>query len=268
MDIKRVAAVFFSPTGSTQKIVLRIAEGTGIPFQQADLTLPEFRRPFRESFGAEDLVVVGLPVYVGRLPGDLDDFFAGLNGNSTPAAAVVVYGNRDYNDALIELRMRLEARGFVVRSAAAFVAEHTVSSKIAMGRPDANDLAIALDFGRKTADCVKRNIFGKLELKGDYPFTWNGFDPNVTPDFPPRPRITTGDNCTQCKLCARNCPWAAIDPDDSRRRDYSKCMICQRCLKNCPSHAIQTTGEKWLSYLPQFEERLSKRREPELFLPY
>ena len=89
----------------------------------------------------------------------------------------------------------------------------------------------------------------------------------MPPDFPPRPRIATNDHCTQCKLCALNCPWAAIDPDDSKNRDYTKCMICQRCLKNCPSHAIYVTGEKWLSYLPQFEELLSKRREPELFFP-
>ncbi len=267
MNINRVVAVCFSPTGTTQKIILKIAEGTGIPFKQTDLTLPEFRRSFGESFGKEDLVIVGLPVYAGRLPRDLDDFFAGLNGNSTPAAAVVVYGNRDYNDALIELRMLLEERGFIVRSAAAFIAEHTVSSKIATGRPDANDLDIALDFGRRTAECIVRNISGNLALKGNYPFTWKGFDPNMPPDFPPRPRIATNDHCTQCKLCALNCPWAAIDPDDSKNRDYTKCMICQRCLKNCPSHAIYVTGEKWLSYLPQFEELLSKRREPELFFP-
>ncbi len=267
MNTKRVAAIYFSPTGTTQKTILRIAEGTGIPFKQTDLTLPEIRRSFRESFGAEDLVFVGLPVYAGRLPKDLDDFFTGLNGNSTPAAAVVVYGNRDYNDALIELRMRLEGRGFIVRCATAFIAEHTVRSKIATGRPDANDLAIALDFGRKTAAYIDGGCFGKLELKGSYPFTWKGFDPKTPPDFPPRPRLVTNEDCKQCKLCAQNCPWAAIAPDDSRSRDYSKCMVCRRCLKNCPSRAIQVAGEKWFSYLPQFEERLSQRREPELFFP-
>jgi len=123
------------------------------------------------------------------------------------------------------------------------------------------------DFGKRTAACIAGNISGKIELKGNYPFTWKGFDPKVTPDFPPRPRLVTNEDCILCMLCAQNCPWAAIDPNDRKRRDYSKCMICHRCLKNCPARAIHTVGDAWLSYLPQFEERLSQRREPELFLP-
>jgi len=79
-----VWAVYFSPTETSQETVLAIAEGTSIPFRDIDL------------------VIAGLPVYAGRLPGCLDDFFTGLNGDSTPAVAVVIYGNREYNDALTE----------------------------------------------------------------------------------------------------------------------------------------------------------------------
>jgi ferredoxin/flavodoxin len=266
MKIKSVSAIYFSPTGSTQRIVGAIAQGTGVPFRDIDLTLPESRRSFSQSFGAGDLVIAGLPVYAGRLPFGIDDFFAGLAGNSSPAVAVVVYGNRDYNDALIELRMKLDERGFLVRSAAAFIGEHTVSRKIATGRPDAGDLAIALDFGRKAAACIDANVSGKLEIRGNFPFTWKGMDPKVVPEFPPRPRLVTNENCTQCKLCSKNCPWEAIDSNDSRIRDYSKCTFCYRCLKNCPVQAIQVANDKFLAYLPEFEQRLSPRREPELFL--
>jgi flavodoxin/NAD-dependent dihydropyrimidine dehydrogenase PreA subunit len=257
--------VYFSPTGTTQKTVLAIAEGTGIPFREIDLALPGTRRTFQHEFSEFDLVVAGLPVYAGRLPMYLDDFFTGLNGNATPAVAVVLYGNREYNDALIELKIRLQERGFRVSSAAAFIGEHTVSAKIATGRPDANDLAIARDFGRRNAESIRGGVSGELELKGNYPFTWKGFDPQNPGDFPPRPRLVTDESRTQCRLCSRNCPWAAINPDDSRIRDYSKCMFCYRCLKNCPSKAIQVTNDKFLAYLPQFEKMLSQRREPELF---
>jgi ferredoxin len=266
MEIKNVSAVYFSPTGTTQKIVTAIAQGVGVPFQDIDLTLPKPRRSFRQSFGPGDLVIAGLPVYAGRLPFGIDDFFAGLTGNATPAVAVVVYGNRDYNDALIELKMRLEEKGFIVRSAGAFVAEHTVSKKIATGRPDAADLEIAMDFGRKTAASIAANVSGKLEVKGNFPFTWKGMDPKVVPEFPPRPRLVTNEICTQCKLCPENCPWEAIDPDDCRIRDYSRCTFCHRCLKICPVQAIEVANEKFLAYLPQFEQMLSPRREPELFL--
>jgi ferredoxin len=267
MNIHQVSAIYFSPTGTTQKTVLTITEGMGVLFRKIDLTLPGTRRSFKESFGENEVAIVGLPVYAGRLPLDLDDFFAGLRGHATPAVAVVVYGNRDYSDALIELKMKLEERGFLVRAAAAFIGEHTVSPKIATGRPDANDLSIAMDFGRKAARLVTENAPGELKVKGNYPFTWKGMDPKVQPEFPPRPRLVTNDDCIQCKLCAQNCPWAAIDFEDTKIRDYGRCFFCHRCYKNCPSQAIQVTNDKFLAYLPQFEQILAPRREPELFFP-
>jgi ferredoxin/flavodoxin len=265
MNIKFVSVIYFSPTGTTEKIILTIAEGIGIIYGKIDVTLFKARHSYKQSFGEDDLVIVGMPVYAGRLPWDMDDLFAGMNGNSTPAVAVVAYGNRDYNDALLELKMRLEARGFIVMSAAAFIGEHTLSPKIATGRPDANDLDVALEFGNKTARLLAGNTSGRLTVKGNYPFAWKGTDPKVTPEFPPRPRLVTNDSCTQCKLCSQNCPWEAIHHDDSRIRDYSKCTFCYRCIKYCPSHAIQVTNDKFLAYLPQFEQMLSARREPEMF---
>lgn len=261
---KSVSAVFFSPTGTTAKTVLAIAGGTEIPFEKTDLTLPESRRAFKRQFGEHDMIIAGLPVYAGRLPMYLDDFFTGLNGRSTPAIAVVVYGNREYNDALLELKMKLEERGFIVKSAAAFIGEHTVSPKIAAGRPDEGDLAVASEFGRKSIESIGSNSSGKLLVKGHYPFTWPGFDPRQPPAHP-IPRLVTNDSCTQCKVCAQNCPWRAIDPEDSKNRDYFKCMFCYRCLKNCPSQAISVTGDQFLSFLAQFEDMLSRRCEPELF---
>lgn len=265
MNITSVTAVYFSPTGTTQRAVLTIAKATGIPFKDIDLTLPDIRRTFRQSFGKHDLVIFGLPVYAGRLPKNLDDFFSGLEADCTPAAAVVVYGNRDYNDALIELKMRLEDRGFTVVSAAAFIGQHTHSAKIATGRPDTNDLSIAMDFGKKTVSGIYRDApHVNLKLKGDYPFTWQGFDPTFIPiGYPPRPRLVTTEDCDECLLCIQNCPWQAITPD--RTRNYSKCMICYRCVKNCPSQAVRITGEEFLAILPQFEAMCSRRCEPELF---
>jgi len=268
MSIQKVYAIYFSPTGTTQKAVVAFAEGTGIPWEKFDLTLPKNRQVFGRSFSLDELVVVGLPVYAGRLPRDLDDFFSGLRGHETPAVALVMYGNREYNDALIELKMRLEERGFSVKAGAAFVGEHTFSEKIANGRPDTYDLATAAKYGRKTTALIDKGCSSKLKLPGSFPFVWKGYDPNVHVDFPPHPRLVTTESCSQCGLCAENCPWGAIDPSDSRKRDYARCMICYRCLKNCPWRAIQVTNDKFLTYLPQFEMRLnSQRKEPELFLP-
>jgi ferredoxin len=268
MKIKNVYALYFSPTGTTRKTISAFAGGTGIPWKEIDLTLPETRQAFKQIFTEEDLLVAGLPVYGGRLPKHLEDFFSGLTGNATPAVALVMYGNREYDDALIELKLRLEEKGFTVKAGTAFIGEHTFSEKIAAGRPDTQDLVTAAHFGRRTIESINKGPSGKLNLKGNFPFIKKGYDPTIHLDFPPHPKVVTLERCTQCRICSQNCPWGAISPIDCRTRDYSKCLLCYRCLKNCPEKAIQSTGEKWLEYIPQFEKRLNaQRKEPELFLP-
>jgi ferredoxin len=267
VEISRVCALYFSPTGTTQKATVKVAAGTGIPFETHDLTVPKARQTFKYSFRRNDLLVIGLPVYAGRLPIKIDDFFSGLKGDATPAVALVVYGNREYNDALVELKLRLEGRGFIVKAGAAFVGEHTFSHKIATGRPDANDLAIAHDFGRKTAMSIANDVSGKLELKGSYPFVWKGYDPSNPSTHPTFFNIVTTELCTSCGLCAEECPWGAIEAGNPKRIDSTRCMRCLRCLKNCPASAKQIIDDKFLAFLPQFETKLNSRRcEPELFL--
>ena len=267
MEIKKAYAIYFSPTGTTKKAVVSLAEGLGCPVEKVDLTLPKTRQAFGHSFDKDEVVVVGFPVYRGRLPKYLDDFFACLKGNKTSAVALAMYGNRNYDDALIELKLRLEERGFIVKAGAAFIGEHTRSKNIATGRPDKNDLAIAGSFGQQAAALISDDISGTLSLKGHYPFVMEAFDP-ANPGSLPRPSIVTTDLCRKCGLCAEHCPWGAIDADDPAIINPAKCMTCFRCLKNCPNSAKQiTTDEKYLAFVSQLEKMLNARRcEPELFL--
>ncbi len=268
MFVTKVFSIYISPTGTTQKVALALATGTGIPFEDYDLTTIKPRLSFYHSFNKNELAIVGLPVYAGRLPKNIDDFFSSLRGNATPAVALVLYGNRDYNDALIELKLRLEERGFAVKAGAAFIGEHTFSKNIATGRPDENDLTVAADFGKKVLESLAVNTQGILKLKGNYPFKYSGYDPANPGTHPTFFDIATNESCTQCHLCAENCPWAAIDVDDPRIIDSAKCMRCLRCLKNCPTSAKYIRDERFFSFLPEFELRLNSRRcEPELFLP-
>ena len=266
--MSKVFSIYLSPTGTTQKVALAIARGMGMPFEDLDLTTPKARQAFKHSFSKNEIAIVGLPVYAGRLPKNIDNFFSGLEGNGASAVALVLYGNRNYNDALVELKLKLKECGFVVKAGAAFIGEHTFSKNIADGRPDENDLAIAADFGKKVVASIDMDIPGNLTIKGDYPFVWRGYDPANPGDHPTFFTISTNKQCTQCYLCAENCPWEAIEMNDPRMIDITKCMRCLRCLKNCPSSAKYITDEKFLSFLPEFEMRLNSRRcEPELFLP-
>lgn len=268
MDIKKAYAVYFSPTGTTERAVSAFVSGTGLPFEKVDLTTPRVRHGFNRSFAPDELVVVGLPVYGGRLPINIDDFFFGLKGNTTPAVVIVVYGNREYDDALIELKLRLENNGFKVKAAATFIGEHTLSRNIATGRPDANDITISTTFANKTIASITTNESGTLHLKGNYPFKAIGYNPSKPGVLPLYPQIVTSEKCVQCGVCIENCPWEAIDKDDCTSINFTICLRCFRCIRNCSSSAKQVIDAKFFEFIPKFEMMLnSRRREPELFLP-
>ncbi|MBN1160950.1 MAG: EFR1 family ferrodoxin [Dehalococcoidales bacterium] len=267
MRVKKVYAIYFSPTGTTEKTAIAVAEGTGIKFEKIDLTTCGARREYKHTFMKNELAIVGLPVYGGRLPKHIDDFFSGLHGSGSPAIALVVYGNRDYEDALIELKVRLEEHVFNVIAGAAFIGEHTFSKKIAGGRPDLKELDIAREFGRQAIKIVAQASSGTLYVKGDYPYIKQGFNP--TGPMGPLTTFTnivTTEDCTQCGLCAGECPWGAIDSDDYATIDYTKCMRCFRCIRICPSAAKKNISKEFDEALPFFEKMVSARKEPELFL--
>ncbi|MEN6621934.1 MAG: EFR1 family ferrodoxin [Smithella sp.] len=268
MEIKKVIMVYFSPAGTTKKAVSVFAQGMGLPVETVNLTLPKKRNGFRRSFNEDELLIASLPVYGGRLPMYLDDFFNGLKGNGSPAIATVTYGNREYEDALIELKMRLEERGFSVKAAASFIGQHNFSPKVATGRPDAGDIAKITSFGKLAAQSIARGTSGKLSFKGTYPFTAVGYDPAKPGPYPTRPLILTSDECNICGLCADVCPWGAIDKNDTTAINNATCFRCFQCVNTCPIQAKKVTDVNWLAFLPVFEARLNeKRKEPELFIP-
>jgi ferredoxin len=266
MKINKASVIYFSPTGTTARAAMALAEGTGLGFENIDLTTLQSRKSFNHNFHNNELAIVGLPVYGGRLPQNIDDFFRGLKGHETPAVALVVYGNREYEDALLELKLRLEKCGFIVIAAAAFIGEHTFSRNIATGRPDAGDIATARTFGAQIARVAGNNLKGRLTIKGNYPFVAEGFDPAKPRALTSYAIISTNNCCVSCGLCAENCPWQAIDRKDYHIIDSARCMLCFRCIKYCPTHAKAVREDKYFELLAQFEMRLNARRkEPELF---
>lgn len=149
MNIKRINSIYFSPNGSTKKIVNSLVKGIGVDKEEEfDLSLPG-ERDKKKVFGKDDLLVIGFPVYSDRLPTIADKIIGNLSGKNTLAVILVSYGNRDYGDALRELKDKLEKRGFKIIAGAAIVGEHCLNTNIARNRPDKKDNIKILDFGRK-----------------------------------------------------------------------------------------------------------------------
>lgn len=211
------------------------------------------------AFGANDVLLAAVPVFGGRVPDVAVRRLEGLCGNGAPAAAVVVYGNRHYDDALLELVGLLEARGFRVAGAAAFVAEHSIVRSIAAGRPDGDDLAAARDFGLRVMEKILSGIADTHgpQVPGNEPYKRYAGLP-----FHPR----AGRNCVRCGACARECPVGAVPESDPGRTDGGRCIACMRCVAVCPVGARGLSRAATFLARKAIEDKCRERRVPEVFL--
>ena len=111
--------VYFSPTHTSEKIARAIGEGIGMERRiETDLTLDEGTSPIEIK---DSLTILAAPVYGGRVAPIALQRMKRLKGTNAPVILVAVYGNRDYEDALVELRDTAIGLGFSPLSAGAFM---------------------------------------------------------------------------------------------------------------------------------------------------
>ena len=146
MEIRNVTSIFFSPTGSTRRLVSMLSKTFPSKPREVDIT-PYTQRGLSMDFGPDDLVLFGVPVYGGRIPSPAVQTLRRMQGSRTPAVLVAAYGNREYDDALLELADIAAANGFIPFAAAALIAEHSIMHSVAAGRPDAQDAKKIEAFG-------------------------------------------------------------------------------------------------------------------------
>ena len=203
------------------------------------------------------MLVFGFPVYAGRVPALLRDEFAHLIGQDTPAVIVGLYGNRDFDDALLEAADLLGERGFDVVAAGAFIGEHSLTARVGSGRPDDADVAAAQRFGRELGERLARGSrLPQPAIKGNRPYK------ELKPGADVRP-ITT-DACTSCGICAARCPLGIIDEDDPALIGEG-CLHCCACVKSCPEDAKYFSSESTDAVIAMLESKCLERKEPELF---
>jgi ferredoxin len=259
--MKLVNQIYFSPTGTTRKIVNTIARSLLCDQEiKNDIT----HKPILASYTSSDLVIIAAPVYAGRLPSLMEERLEGLSGTNTRAIIIVVYGNRDYDDALLELYNRVTQKGFLVISAAAFVGEHSYSNKtypIALNRPDEKDLRKASDYGSSLLSILnqKTSPHYNLDIPGRYPYKPASVPRSISP--------VSNDRCTMCLTCMEACPSKAIRQGITLETDPKKCILCSACIKICPNDAREFIDEKILNITENLYLNCRERKEPELFLP-
>lgn len=270
--VKSVNAVWFSPTGTTQKTVEAIAAsicknmGADTEYKSTSFTLADEREKILE-FNEKDIVVFGVPVYAGRVPNILLKYLETVIGGRSQVVPVVVYGNRNYDDALIELKGIMEDRNFRVIAAAAFIGEHSFSKILAKDRPDVQDIEIAESFGVKISSEIKAgNSKDGIDVKGENPCRPYYRPRDIEGNFYDFRKIKpkTNDNCTDCKICVEVCPMGSIDRDDVSKFT-GICIKCGACIKKCHVGAKYYDDVNYLKHQHELEDEFVDRKEPELF---
>lgn len=253
--------IYFSPTGTSRKIVEAIAEGFNSTkcniFDLTRVAEPE-PREFQDG-----LAIIAIPVYAGRVPEVCLQRLAGFAARGIPAVLIALYGNREYEDALVELRDLVSEAGFRVVAAGAFIGEHSYSTEqqpIAAGRPDHSDLDKARTFGRQVgAKLISAEILNVPEIAGAVPYRERVPLGGIAP-------VTEPATCTLCGDCADVCPTFVVTVGTEVVTQAGNCVMCCACVRACP------TGARSMIH-PVIQERRALllkncrlRKEPSLFL--
>lgn len=266
MKINNIKLVYFSPTRTTKAIVEAIAEGIKPDYRELiDITSPEGREKSL-VISKNDLLLVGVPVYMGRVPALATEWLLKMQANNTPTVCVVVYGNRAYDNALLELKDIVTDCGCIVVAGAAYIGEHSFSNDeepVAVGRPDKNDLQHANEFGRKINEKLQSFASASeliaLRVPGGHPY--GGVTKIWDVDF-----IAVGESCVHCGICAEVCPTAAVDRQDSSAIDVEKCITCCACIKNCPQKARTIKPGSVKDAAKRLHGLFREPKKPECFL--
>jgi ferredoxin len=254
-----VHAVYFSPTHSTKKtteaIAQAIATARGEQPRSWDMTLPAKRAGQLNALEA-DVLVLGFPVYYGRVPQPMAAMLEDFSGHNTPLVLVACYGNRHYDNSLLEAANTMAARGFVPVAAFAQPCEHSFTANVAPGRPTAADLQAAAAFGTTVAEKCAGPTPAAITLPGTLPL----------PDIPAIPwKSMPLEACSQCGTCVELCPTGAIDVSDVSEVS-ADCIGCAACVKGCPQRARVLDPNIVTPMIEQLEAGCSARREAEGFV--
>ena len=249
--------ITFSPTGGTEKVADIIAEEWEGQVTRIDLSDAKTDCS-KIKLEQGDVALISVPSYGGRVPELASKRLMKINGNQARCVIVCVYGNRAYEDTLVELQDIVENCGFRVIAAISAVAEHSIMHQYAAGRPDKKDTEELRGFAKK----IYRKLMddetstSAFKVPGNRPYKKAG-GAGLVPK--------AAKECVSCGLCAENCPAQAISKDNLKTADSKKCISCMRCVAACPKSARKVNGALVSAAALAIKKACSERKEVELF---
>ena len=218
--------IIFSPTGGTRRVSEVLCHGmdvesvvTDLCVKAADIQLPDIQE--------DDLAVIAMPVFAGRVPALAVERLRMVKPNGAKCVVIAVFGNRAYDDALLEMQDVASEIGFRVIAAVAAVAQHSIIRKYGKGRPDDDDEQTLRHFGADIMSKAGSDDCTIPQVPGNSPYKKGG--------KVPQPQGRRG--CNRCGVCAKQCPADAIPLSDPKTVDTAKCISCMKCVSVCPTGA-------------------------------
>jgi ferredoxin len=252
--------IYFSPTGTTRKTTTQVALGLGAKeIKHYDVTLPGAGL---ETVLSDGVAIIGIPVYAGRVPELCLQRFQTITAKNLPCVLVALYGNREFEDALVELLDIAEEKGFNVVAAGAFIGEHSYSTTdqpMAAGRPDAADLQLAERFGQQVAAKISSSNFATPEIDGDIPYRERVQLGGVAPE-------TNTEKCTLCGKCVEVCPTGVISMSERVSTKAANCVMCCACVKICDDDARTFNHPRIEERRAMLQQNCSEPKSPQFFL--
>ena len=203
--------ICFSPTGGTKKAADILSNELSSEIHPIDLT--DSKQDFSDiSLSDDDTAVIAVPSYGGRVPEPAVSRLASIIGNGAKAVLVCVYGNRAYEDTLIELSDTAKKSGFQVIAGIAAIAEHSIMHQYATGRPDDKDRKELQGFAEKILTKINGSPsdMSGPQIPGNHPYKKAGGAALVP---------KADHRCNACGLCAEKCPAQAINRDKPKETD-------------------------------------------------
>ena len=252
----RIFEIIFSPTGGTQKCADIFAAAFEQEVELIDLS--DYSYDFTLSdITEDDICIIAAPAFGGRIPETAATRLKLVKGNGAKAILIAVYGNREFEDCLVELQDIVSENGFVPIAGVGAIAEHSLIRKFGAGRPDANDIEELSTFADKIIEKINSGKTNAPTLPGNRPY-------KVFSGSSVRP--LTSDSCVKCKLCAWQCPVEAITEDAPHLTDNDKCISCMRCISVCPNAARYLAPETIDAVTQRLSAVASERKSNKLYL--
>ena len=260
MKMNELKLVYFSPTGTTRRVLMEAARSIDLKSVSFDFSIYKEKKPVLK-FAHNDFAMFGIQVYYGRVRDLFTEYLENISGNVTPAALLATYGCREYEDALLELKDTVEKKGFKVIGAAAFPVEHSLIPSIGSRRPTKGDLKEAAEYGIELNRKLRREE------------TFDGFDLHVPGNTPYRqygkPALTPRCDsklCSECGACAKVCPSGAISAKSLTKTDSKRCIGCLKCVRVCKQGARMVSSIKERSLEKKLKKVCDSDKNPEIFL--